>query len=100
MTASGPISALRRAKLASGKSKMPRIPLIPLDAFEPDDRAGLDDLIAPGADATIFQAMAHRPAIMRTAMAHLRALLAPSALPADLKALIAVRVALINHCQY
>ena len=82
---------------------MPRIPLITTDALEPDDReklAALTDADAPGAGAALFQAMAHRPAILRTALAHLEALMREGVVPPDLKALVAVRVAQVNHCGY
>jgi len=82
---------------------MPRIPLISPESLTPADRAALDGLAdrqTPGADAGIFMAMAHTPPIMHTALAHLDALLAPGALPADLKHLIAARVTLINPCVF
>ncbi len=82
---------------------MPRLPLIPPEAMSPADRAALDALATrqvPGADEGVFGAMAHVPAIMHTALDHLDALLAPGALPADLKHLIATRVTLINPCVF
>ena len=82
---------------------MPRIPLAADDALHPEDRAALDALAqrqTPGADAQIFRVLAQQPAIMRTALAHLDALLAPGALPTELKQLIAVRVTLINPCVF
>lgn len=82
---------------------MPRVPLIAFDDLDPEDRAALSDLAAapaPGADVALFQALAQRPALMRTALAHLRALMTDGAVPADLKALVAVRVAQVNHCVY
>lgn len=82
---------------------MPRVPLIAMDALEPDDRArlaALTEAAAPGAGTVVFQAMAHRPAIMRTALAHLEAIMREGILASDLKALVAVRVAQVNHCGY
>ena len=82
---------------------MPRIPLIAMDSLEPDDRAQLvamTDADAPGAGTALFQAMAHRPAILRTALAHLEALMREGVVAPDLKALVAVRVAQVNHCGY
>ena len=82
---------------------MPRVPLIAFEDLEPDDRAALAALEAapaPGADAALFQALAQRPPLLRTALAHLRALMADGTVPADLKSLVAVRVAQVNHCVY
>ncbi len=81
----------------------PRLPPPDPESLDPADRAALEALArqpVPGAGMDLFQTMARRPAIMRTALAHLAALMAPGALPADLKALIAVRVAQVNHCVY
>jgi alkylhydroperoxidase family enzyme len=82
---------------------MPRVPLVDDDALEPDDRAALAALEAsptPGAGTDLFRALAQRPALLRTALAHLRALMDDGAVPPDLKALVAVRVAQVNHCVY
>jgi alkylhydroperoxidase family enzyme len=82
---------------------MPRVPLIATDSLDPDDRARLAALTtadAPGAGSAVFQAMAHRPAIMRTALAHLEALMREGVVAPALKALVAVRVAQVNHCVY
>ncbi len=82
---------------------MPRVPLIGFDALEPDDRAALEALAqanTPGAGVDLFQALAHRLPVMRTALAHLRALMSEGVVPAEIKALVAVRVAQVNHCVY
>ncbi len=76
---------------------MPRVPLAPLDD---DDRAGLADLAAPGVDTQIWQVLAHRPPILRAMIAQARALVTEGILAPYLKALLAVRVAQINHCRY
>lgn len=79
---------------------MPRVPLVPFDDLDPDDRAALGDVVAPGASVELFQAMAQRPAIVHTALEHMRVLMTEGVVPSDLKALIAVRVAQVNHCVY
>jgi alkylhydroperoxidase family enzyme len=82
---------------------MPRLPLVPSDQLTPDDRAALATLTerqVPGADAPIFATLAHVPPVMHTALAHLDALMAPGAVSADLKRLIAARVTLINPCVF
>jgi alkylhydroperoxidase family enzyme len=82
---------------------MPRVPLIAFDDLDPADRAALEAFEAapaPGAGVALFQALAQRPPLMRTALAHLRALMDDESVPADLKSLVAVRVAQVNHCVY
>lgn len=79
---------------------MPRVPLTPPDDLAPEDRAALDAAVVPGADRALFLALGHRPALLRTLLAHVEAVMAPGAAPADLKALLAVRVAQVNHCVY
>jgi alkylhydroperoxidase family enzyme len=80
-----------------------RLPPPDPESLDPADRAALEAVVSqpiPGAGVDLFRTMARRPAIMRTALAHLAALMEPGAAPADLKALIAVRVAQVNHCVY
>lgn len=79
---------------------MARVPLTPADDLPPDDRAALDHASGPGADRALFLALAGAPDIFHTLLRHVAAVMAPGAAPADLKALLAVRVAQINHCVY
>ena len=48
----------------------------------------------------MFRTVAHRPAILRTMLAHFQAVMAEGAVSAKLKELVAVRVSQINLCDY
>jgi alkylhydroperoxidase family enzyme len=48
----------------------------------------------------MFRTMAHRPVLLRTMIAHFRAVMAPSTIDVRLKELIAVAVSGIHRCDY
>jgi alkylhydroperoxidase family enzyme len=48
----------------------------------------------------MFRTMAHRPEIMRTMVAHFRAIMETGTVPAKLKELVIVRTSQINSCEY
>ncbi len=48
----------------------------------------------------MFRTVAHRPEILRTLIAHFRAVMNTGTVPAKLKELLVVRVSQINHCEY
>ena len=48
----------------------------------------------------MFRTMAHRPEIMRTMIAHFRAVMETGTVPAKLKELVIVRTSQINNCEY
>ena len=48
----------------------------------------------------MFRTVAHRPEIMRTMVAHLRAVMETGTVPAKLKELVIVRTTQINRCEY
>jgi hypothetical protein len=48
----------------------------------------------------MFKTMAHRPEIMQTAVAHLRAVLETGTVPFKLKQLMIVRTSQLNRCEY
>jgi alkylhydroperoxidase family enzyme len=48
----------------------------------------------------MFRTMAHRPEIMKTMIAHYRAILETGTIPLKLKELIIVRVSQLNTCEY
>lgn len=48
----------------------------------------------------MFRTVAHRPEILRTMIAHFRAVMETGTLGAKLKELLFVRVSQINHCDY
>ncbi len=48
----------------------------------------------------MFRTVAHRPEIMRTMIAHFRAVMNTGTVPARLKELLIVRTSQINRCDY
>lgn len=48
----------------------------------------------------MFRTVAHSPDILKTMLAHFRAVLAPGAVPVALKEMLAVRVSHLNGCHY
>ena len=49
---------------------------------------------------TMFRTVAHRPEILRSMIAHLRAVMNTGTVPAKLKELVIVRTSQLNHCEY
>ena len=48
----------------------------------------------------MFRTVAHRPAILRTLVAHFRAVMETGTVPAKLKELVIVRTSQMNDCEY
>jgi len=48
----------------------------------------------------MFRTVAHRPEIMRTMVAHFRAVMNTGTVPKRLKELVIVRTSQLNRCQY
>jgi alkylhydroperoxidase family enzyme len=48
----------------------------------------------------MFRTAAHRPQLLRTLIAHFRAIMETGTVPAKLKELLTVRVSQMNHCEY
>ena len=48
----------------------------------------------------MFRTVAHRPEIMRTMVAHFRAVMNSGTVPKKLKELVIVRTSQLNRCQY
>ena len=48
----------------------------------------------------MFRTVAHRPEIMRTMVAHFRAVMNTGTVPKKLKELVIVRTSQLNRCQY
>ncbi len=48
----------------------------------------------------MFRTVAHRPEILRTMIAHFRAVMETGTVPAKLKELVIVRTSQINRCEY
>ncbi|HET7205915.1 MAG TPA: carboxymuconolactone decarboxylase family protein [Terriglobales bacterium] len=49
---------------------------------------------------SMFRTVAHRPEILRTMIAHFRAVMSTGAVSAKLKELVIVRTSQINRCEY
>ncbi len=48
----------------------------------------------------MFRTVAHRPEIMKTMIAHFRAIMETGTVPAKLKELVITRASQINRCEY
>jgi alkylhydroperoxidase family enzyme len=48
----------------------------------------------------MFRTVAHRPEIMQTAVAHLRAILETGTVPKKIKQLVITRTSQVNRCEY
>ena len=55
---------------------------------------------ARGNVPNMFRTVAHRPEIMKTMIAHFRAVMETGTVPARLKELLIVRTSQINRCEY
>jgi alkylhydroperoxidase family enzyme len=80
---------------------MPRISR--LDRSQVDDEVGAiyDHFMkVRGNVPNMFRTVAHRPEIMKTMIAHFRAVMETGTVPAKLKELVIVRTSQINHCEY
>ncbi len=77
--------------------------LRPLDPSEvsPKARALFDAFLRErGNVPNMFRTLAHVPALLETAFAHFRAVMAPGAVPVRTKELVALRVSFANSCDY
>jgi alkylhydroperoxidase family enzyme len=57
-------------------------------------------LKARGNVPNMFRTVAHRPEILRTLVAHFRAIMETGTVPAKLKELVVVRTSQMNDCEY
>jgi len=57
-------------------------------------------LEARGNVPNMFRTVAHRPEILKTLIAHFRAVMETGTVEAKLKELLAVRVSQLNRCEY
>ncbi len=74
-----------------------------LDKSQVDDETGkIYELYLKerGNVPNMFRTVAHRPEILRTLIAHFRAVMNTGTVPAKLKELLVVRVSQINRCEY
>ncbi|MDM7915634.1 MAG: carboxymuconolactone decarboxylase family protein [Candidatus Eisenbacteria bacterium] len=79
----------------------PRIPRLGVEQAQGETRAIFEQYQRErGNVPNMFRTMAHRPELLRTMIAHFRAVMAPGAVDVRLKELLAVAVSGINRCEY
>jgi alkylhydroperoxidase family enzyme len=80
---------------------MPRISRIDRSAATPEVADVYDHFMkVRGNIPNMFRTVAHRPEIMRTMVAHFRAVMETGTIPVKLKELVIVRTTQINRCEY
>jgi uncharacterized peroxidase-related enzyme len=80
---------------------MPRIPTIAYEKAEPVAQEIFDHYKKErGNVPNMFRTVAHRPEILRTMIAHFRAVMETGTVGLKLKELVIVRTSQINHCEY
>lgn len=80
---------------------MSLVELIDADAASPEARPMLESGRAQyGAVLATWRALLHRPPIFTTYLPYLRAVAGPGVVDPRVKALAALRVAILNHCRY
>ncbi len=78
-----------------------RIPRLQREQVDDSTRAVYDSVQAErGRVPNMFRTVAHRPEILRTLVAHWRAVLKTGTVPLKLKELVIVRTSQINGCDY
>ncbi len=78
-----------------------RVPRLERDQVGADIGAIYDSVQAErGRVPNMFRTVAHRPEILRTLVAHWRAVLKSGTVPLRLKELVIVRTSQINGCEY
>ncbi len=80
---------------------MPRISRLDKSQVDADTGAIFDVYLKErGNIPNMFRTVAHRPEILRTLIAHFRAIMNTGTVPAKLKELVIVRTSQINRCEY
>lgn len=80
---------------------MPRIRRLEKDEVGPETAAIYDHYLKTrGNVPNMFRTVAHRPEILKTMIAHFRAVMETGTVPAKLKELVIVRTSQINQCRY
>ncbi len=80
---------------------MPRIPRLEKDQVDPETARIYDVYLQErGNVPNMFRTAAHRPEILRTMIAHFRAVMNSGTLSSKLKELVIVRTSQINRCEY
>ena len=80
---------------------MPRISRVDKSQASPEVAEVYDHFMkVRGNIPNMFRTVAHRPEIMRTMVAHFRAVLETGTVPLKLKELVILRTTQINRCEY
>lgn len=80
---------------------MPRIPTIAYEQADPAAKEIFDHYLKErGNVPNMFRTVAHRPEILRTMIAHFRAVMETGTVGVKLKELVIVRISQLNHCDY
>lgn len=80
---------------------MPRISRLDRDQVSPEAGEIYDHFLkVRGNIPNMFRTVAHRPELLRTMIAHFRAVMETGTVPAKLKELVITRTSQINHCEY
>lgn len=78
-----------------------RISRLDKSQVDADSQAVFEDFLRErGHVPNMFRTVAHRPEIMRTMVAHFRAVMNTGTVPKKLKELVIVRTSQINGCEY
>ena len=78
-----------------------RISRLDKTQVDADAQAVFEDFLRErGNIPNMFRTVAHRPEIMRTMVAHFRAVMNTGTVPKKLKELVIVRTSQINNCEY
>lgn len=78
-----------------------RITRLDKSQVDPESRQVFEDFLRErGNIPNMFRTVAHRPEIMRTMVAHFRAVMNTGTVPKKLKELLIVRTSQINRCEY
>jgi alkylhydroperoxidase family enzyme len=85
----------------SAATPEPRLPRLGPDEVPDSTREVFDRFMrARGRVPNLFRVAAHRPAIVESLEAHMRAVMGPGEVPVLLKELLSVRVSHLNACEY
>ena len=80
---------------------MPRISRLDKDQVDSDSAQIYDTYLKErGNVPNMFRTVAHRPEILRTMIAHFRAVMNTGTVPQKLKELAVVRTSQLNNCEY
>lgn len=80
---------------------MPRIPTVPYEQADNTSQEIFDHFKkVRGNVPNMFRTVAHRPEILRTMIAHFRAIMETGTVSAKMKELVIVRTSQLNECEY